>query len=182
MGRWLEEGTEVFPVVSCCSVAKSCSTLCNPMNCSTPGFPVLHHLGEFAQTHVHWVGDIIQPSHPLSSSSPAFSLSPSGSFLMSQVFTSGSQNIGASASVLPMHTQGVFPLGWTGLISLQFKGSQESSPALQFESTNSLALSFVYSPTPTSIHDHWKNHSSDCIDLCRQSSKLEAAIFCCVPV
>ena len=54
----------------CCSVSKSCLTLCERMNCSTPGFPVLHHLPEFAQTHVHWVGDAIQPSHPLSPPSP----------------------------------------------------------------------------------------------------------------
>ena len=52
--------------VSCCSVANSCLTLCNPINCSTPGFPVLHYLPELAQTHVHWVSDAIQPSHPLS--------------------------------------------------------------------------------------------------------------------
>ena len=48
-----------------CSVTKSCLTLCDPMDCSTPGFPVLHYPLEFAQTHVHWVGDAIQPSHPL---------------------------------------------------------------------------------------------------------------------
>ena len=48
-----------------CSVAKSCPTLCDPMDCSTSGFPVLHHLPEFAQIHIHWVGDVIQPSHPL---------------------------------------------------------------------------------------------------------------------
>ena len=59
----------------CCSVAKLCLTLCNPMDCSRPGFPVLHYLLEFAQTHVHWVGDAIQPSHPLSSSPPALNLS-----------------------------------------------------------------------------------------------------------
>ena len=59
-----------------CSVAKSCLTLCNPMNHSTPVFPVLHYLPEFAQIHVHWVGDSIQPSHPLSSPSlPDFNLS-----------------------------------------------------------------------------------------------------------
>ena len=63
-----------FPAFSCCfSVTKSCLTLCNPMDCSTPGFPVLHHLPELTQTHVHQVGDAIQPSHPLSSPSlPAF--------------------------------------------------------------------------------------------------------------
>ena len=59
-----------FPAVHCCSVAKSCPTPCDPMNCSMPGFPVLHYLPEFAQTHVHWICDAIQPSHPLSSPSP----------------------------------------------------------------------------------------------------------------
>ena len=53
------------PLTGCCSVSKSSPTLCNPMDCSTPGFPVLHYLPEFAQTHVHWVGDAIYPSHPL---------------------------------------------------------------------------------------------------------------------
>ena len=78
----------------CCSVAQSCLTLCDPMNCSTPGFPVLHHIPEFVQTHVHWVSDVIQPSHPLSSSSPpALNLSQSfpssRSFPTSQLFVSG---------------------------------------------------------------------------------------------
>ena len=59
----------------CCSVAQSCPTLCNHMNCSTPGFPVLHYLLEFAQTHIHWIDDAIQPSHALSLPSHAFSLS-----------------------------------------------------------------------------------------------------------
>ena len=70
----------------CCSVTQSCPTLRNPMDCSTPGFPVLHHLPELAQTHVHWVGDANQQSCPLlSSSPPAFNPFPaSGSFLMSQ--------------------------------------------------------------------------------------------------
>ena len=91
------------------SVAHSCPTLCNPMDCSTPGLPVHHQLLEFTQTHVHRVGDAIQPSHPLSSPSPpAFNLSPaSGSFRMSQLFASRGQSIGASASasVLPMNIQ-----------------------------------------------------------------------------
>ena len=98
------------------------SALCNPMDYSTPGFPVLHRLPGFVQTHVHRVSDAIQPSHPLSS--PFFSclqFSPaSGSFLMSWLFASGGQSIGAS--VLPMNTQDWFPLGLTGLISLQSKG------------------------------------------------------------
>ena len=87
----------------------------------------------------------------------------SGSFPMSQLFASGGQSIGVSAStsVLPMNIQDWFPLEWTGWFSLQSRDSQESSPTRQFRSTNSLALSFLYSPTLTSIHDYWKNHSFD---------------------
>ena len=95
------------------------------MDCSTPGFPVLHYLLEFAQTQVHWVSDAIQPSHSLSPPfSPALNLSQHQSFPMSQFFPSGGLSIGASASaaVLPMNIQGWFPLGLTGLISLLFKG------------------------------------------------------------
>ena len=92
----------------------------------------------------------------------------SGSFTVSQLFASGGQNIGASASasVLPRSIQGWCLLRMTGLLS---KGSQESSPAPQFESINSSVLSLLYGPTLTSIHDYWKNHSLDCTDLCRQS-------------
>ena len=110
------------PRVSC-SVAQSCPTLRDPMDCSMPRLPVHHHLLEFTQTHVHRVNDAIQPSHPLSSPSPpAFSLSQhQGLFKMSQLFASGI-GVSASASVLPMNTQGWFPLGWTGWISLQSRG------------------------------------------------------------
>ena len=87
----------------------------------------------------------------------------SGSFPMSQLSASGGQSIGVSAStsVLPMNIQDWFPLGWTGWISLQFRGSQESSPTPQFKSISSSAFSFLHSPTLASIHDHWKNHSFD---------------------
>ena len=86
-----------------------------------------------------------------------------GSFPMSQFFASGGQKTGVSASgsVLPMNIQDWFPLGWTGWISLQSRDSQESFPTPQFKNFNSLVLSFLYSPTPTSIHDYWKNHSLD---------------------
>ena len=107
----------------CCSVTKLCLTLCDPTDCNTPGFS---DLSEFAQTHVHWVGNAIQPSHPLLFPSLPCLLSfpASGSFLMSQLFTSGGQSIGASASasVLPVNIQGWFPLALIGLISLQSKG------------------------------------------------------------
>ena len=113
-----------FLICCYCSVAKSCSTLCHPMNCSTSGFPVLHYLPESAQTYVHWICDAIQPSHPLSTpSSPAFNLSQHKG-LFKWVTSSGGQSIGASASasVLPVNIQDWFPLGWTGRISLQPKG------------------------------------------------------------
>ena len=112
--------------VQSCSVTQLCSTLCNAMDCSTPGFPILQYLLEVTQTHIHWVNDAIQPSHPLS---PVFFSCPqsfpaSESFPMSQLFTSGGQRIGssASASILPMNIQGWFPLELTGLVSLLPKG------------------------------------------------------------
>ena len=107
------------------SVAKPCPTFCDPVDCSTPSFPVLHDLLEFAHTHVHWVSDAIQSSHPLLPLSSCLQSFPaSGSFPMSWLFASGGQIIGASASasVLPMNIQVWFPLGWTGWISLQPKG------------------------------------------------------------
>ena len=99
-------------------------TLCDPMDCSKPGFPVYHQLPDFTQTHAHWVGDAIQPSHPLlSPSPPALSLPASGSFQMSQLFAPDglSIKVSASTSVLSMNTQDWSPLGWTGWISLQSK-------------------------------------------------------------
>ena len=149
-----------------CSVAQSYLTLCSPMDCNTSGFPVLHHLRELAQTHVHWVGDAIQPSCPLLPvpfSSCLQSFPVSRSFPMTQFFTSCGQSIGvsASASVLPMNIQDWFPLGLTDWISLLSRDSQESSPAPKFESINSSVLSLLYGSTLTSIHDYWKNHSFD---------------------
>ena len=87
----------------------------------------------------------------------------SGAFQMSQFFTSWGQSIrvSTSTSVLPMNIWNWFPLGWTGWISLQSRGSQESYPAPQFKSINSLGLSLLYSPTLIPIHNYWKNHSFD---------------------
>ena len=81
-------------------VTQSCLTLCNPMDCSTPGFPVLHYLLQFAQTHIHWVGDTIQPSHPLVSPDPALNLLPSSeSYPVSRPFASVGQSTGLPYSV-----------------------------------------------------------------------------------
>ena len=107
------------------SVTQLCPTLCDPMDCSTPGFPVHHQLPELAQTHIHWVGDAIQPSHPMSSPSPP-APNPSqhqGLFQWVNFAWSGqSTGVSASAWVLPMNIQDWFPWGLTGMISLQSKG------------------------------------------------------------
>ena len=95
------------------SVAQLCPTLCDPMDCSMPGFNVHHQLLELAQTHIHGVGDAIQISHPLSFPSPVPSIFSSGFFPMSQFFASGGQSVGASASV------SVFPMNYLGLISFR---------------------------------------------------------------
>ena len=104
---WDSHEFKVISSVQFSSFTQSCLTICDPMNHSTPGLPVHHQLLEFPQTHVHWVGDAIQPSHPLVSSSCPQSLPASGSFPMSQLFAWGGPSIGvsASASVLPMNTQ-----------------------------------------------------------------------------
>ena len=108
------------------SEVQSCLTLCNPKDCSTPGFPVQHQHPGLAHTQVHRVSDAIQPSHPLSfPPPPALNLSQhQGLFQWRQFFASGGQSIGvsASAAVLPMNIQGWFPLGLTGWMSLQSKG------------------------------------------------------------
>ena len=114
--------------------------------------------------------------HLIISSSVAFfyfclqSFTTSEFFLMSQLFPSGGQNIGASSStsVLPMSFHGWFPLGLIGFISCCPRYSQESSPP-QFDSIASLGLCLLYGPTFTSIHDYWKDHSFHCMDLCQQS-------------
>ena len=145
-------------------VTQSCPTLCDPTNHSMPGLPVHHQLPEFTQTHVHWVGYAIKPSHPrLSPFPPASNPSQHQGLFQWVNFPWGGQRTGVSASTspLPMNTQDWSPLGWTGWISLQSKDSQESSPTPHFKSINFLVLSFLHSPTLTSIHDHWKNHSLD---------------------
>ena len=101
------------------SVAQSCPTLCDPLDCSTAGIPVHHQLPEFIQTHVHRVSDAIQPSHPLSSPSPpAFNPSQHQG-----LFASGGQSTGVSASalVLSMNISGLisFRMDWLDLLAVQ---------------------------------------------------------------
>ena len=140
----------------CCSVVQSCLTLCDPTDCSTLGFPVLHHLPELAQTHVHRVSDASQPSHPLSSPSPpAFNLSQHQGLF--QGVTSSHQ----VAKGLELQLQ---CFQWLVRVDFLLDGlvgspcsprhSQESSPIPQFKIINFSVLSFPYSPTLTSIHDY----------------------------
>ena len=137
------------------------------MNCSMPGLPVHHQLLESTQTHVHWVSDVIQSSHPLSSPSPP-AVSPS-----IRVFS----NVSAFRIRRPKYWSFNFSISpsneYPGLVSFRIdclgpfavQGPLESSPTPQFKSINSSVLGFLHSPTLTSIHDYWKNHSLDYIDL-----------------
>ena len=143
-----------------------------PLDWSMPGFPILHHLLEFAQTDVHWVGDLshLILYHPL--------------LLLPLIFPSirvFSNELALcirwpkcwsfSFSISPFNEYSwliSLRIDWLDILAVQ--GTLESSPAPQFKSITSLVLSFLYSPTLTSIHDHWKNHSLDQTDLCWQSN------------
>ena len=164
----LKDGTSIkiksffFPLMLLfSSVAQSCLTLCDPMDCSAPGFPVHHQPLELAQTPVHRVSDAI---NHLILYCPLLLL-PSVLFSI-RVFSSESAlrsrwpKYWSSTSVLPMNIQDWFPLGWTGWICLQSKGLSGI-----FSNTTvskaSILRHFLYNLTLTSIHDYWKNHSFD---------------------
>ena len=130
------------------------------MDCSTPGFPVHHQLPELAQTHVHWVGDAIQPSHSLSPPSP-----PALNLSQHQGLFQWVSSLHQVAKVLEFQLQHQsfqwifrddFLKDWLVWFPCSPRDSQESSTTPQFKSINSSALSFLYSPTLTFIHDYWK--------------------------
>ena len=134
------------------------------MNRSMPGLPVHHQLLEFTQTHVHQVSDAIQPSHPLSSPSPP-APNPSSIRVFSNESTlrmrwpkywSFSFNISPSSEHPGLIS---FRMDWLNLLAVQ--GTLKSLPTPQLKSINSSVLSFLHSPTLTSIHDYWKKHSLD---------------------
>ena len=149
------------------SVTQSSPTFCDPMKCSMPGLPVHHQLPEFTQTHIHWFGDAIQPSHPLSSP-----LCPPSVFPTIRVLCNESvlrirwpKYWSFSFSISPSNE---YPgLLLTGLI-LQFKGLLRVFSNTTVQNINSSALSFLYIPFLTSVHDYWKKHRFDYMDLCRQ--------------
>ena len=144
------------------SVTQSCPTLCNPMDCSMPDFPVHHQLLEFIQTHVHCIGDAIQPSHPLLSLSlPTFNLSQHQGLFK---WVSSSHQVAKGLEFelqLTLKTLSLFK-EYSGLISFRIdwldllaaQGTFKSSPIPHFKSISSLAFSFPYGPTLTSIHDY----------------------------
>ena len=162
------------------SVAQSCPTHCDPMDCSTPGFPVHHQLPEFTQTHVHWVGDAIQPSHPLSSPSP-----PAVSLVQHQGLLNEFFSTDSNESVLrirwPKHWSFTFSTSpsneYSGLISfrmdwLHLRAVQGTLKSLlqHHSSKASFFGTRLHSPTLPSIHDYWKNHRFDYMDLCQQNN------------
>ena len=157
-------------VSNCCWSVKSCPTLCDPMNDSTPGFPVLHYLPELTQTHFHWVGDAIQPSHPLSSISlPALNLSQHQGLLQ------WVNPLHQVAKILELQLQhqsfqwilrADFLQDWSPCKSKRFSRVFSRTTV---QSINSSALSLLYGPTLTPVCDYCKNHSFDWMDLCRQS-------------
>ena len=130
------------------SVSQLCPTLCDLMDCSTPGLPVHHQLPELAQMHVHWVSDAIQPSHPLSSPSlpsifPSIRVFSNESVLLIRwpKYWSFSYSISPSNEYSGLIS---FRMDWLDLLAVQ-----GTSPRPQFKSINSLVLSFLHSPTLT---------------------------------
>ena len=144
-----------------------CPAFCDPMDCSTPGCPVLRYLPEFAQIHVHWCHPTISSSVTHFSSCPQ-SFPASESFPVRRHFASDGQRIGASASasVLLMNIQGWFALGLTDLISLQSKGLSRVFSNTTVRKHQFFGAQPFYDPILTSICDCWKNHSCDYMNLC----------------
>ena len=148
--------------------------LCDPMDCCMPGLPVHHQLPVITQTHVHWVSDAVQPFHPLSSPSP-----PARYLSQHQGLFKWVSSLHQVAKVLEFQLQHqsfqwIFRTYFLcdGLVGSPCspRDSQESSSTTQFKSINSSVLGLLCSPTLTSIHDYWKNHSLDKTDLCWQSN------------
>ena len=155
------------PLIDCfhsnlcwCSVTQSRLLLCDPVDYSTPGFPVFYHLPKLAQTHAQWVSDAIRPSHPLSSPSP-----PTLIFCSIKVFSNESvlcirqpKYCSFSFNISPSSVYSgliCFGTDWSDILAVH--GTLKSSLTPQFKSINSSVLSFLYGPNLTSIYDYWKN-------------------------
>ena len=164
------------------SVAQSCPTLCYPMNHSTLHLPVHHQLLEFTQTHVHRVGDAIQPSHPLSSPSP-----PSPNPSQIRVFSSESalhirwpKYWSFSFSISPSNEHpGLISFRMDQLDLLAVQGACKSLLQHHSSKASILRCSGFFIVKLTSIHDYWKNHGFDQMELCWQSN-VSAFLICCL--
>ena len=158
------------------SVAQWCPTICDPMDCSTPGFPDHHQLLKLTQSHVHWVSDDIQPSHPLSSPSPpTFNLSQhQGLFkwvsfshqVKTSKYWSFSFSISPSNEYLGLIS---FRIDWFDLLTVQ---GILKSPLQHYSSKASVLLHPAFFMVQLS-HDCWKNHSFEYVDLCQQSDVFD---------
>ena len=158
--------SEPSPFLQFSSVTQSCPTLCNPMNRSTPGLPVHHKLLESTNPCHPMSIELVMPFNHLILCRPLILLpsifprirvfsNESAPLIRWPKYRSFSFNISPSTEHPGLIS---FRMDWLDLLAVQ--GTlKESSPTSQFKSINSLALSFLYSPTLTSIHDHWKNHS-----------------------
>ena len=156
------------------SVAQLCLTLCDPMYCSTPGLPIHHQLLEFTQTHVHWLGNAIQPSHPLSLSLSPPTPNPSQHQGLFRWVSSSHQ----VAKVLEFQLQhqsfqwilrtDSFRMDWLDLLAVQ--GTLKSLLQHHSSKASILCCSAFFIVQFSSIHDYWKNHSLDKTDLCWQSN------------
>ena len=163
------------PTFSSVQLSLSRVWLCDPMDSSMPGLPVHQQLPEFTQIHVHWVSDAMQPYHPrlplllLPSIFPSIRVfsNESALHIMWPKYWSFSFSISPSNE----HS-GLISLRMDWLDILAVQGTLKPSLTPQFKSINSLVLGFLYSPTLTSIHDYWKNHSLDYTDLCGTSMSL----------
>ena len=163
VGRTGSFSARLLPCQASAAVVQLLSSvwLCDPMDCSTPGFPVLHHLLELAQTHVHWVCDAIQPSHPLSSPSPpALNLSQYQGLFK---WVSSSHQVAKILEFQLQHQsfQWIFRTGffldWLDWSPCTPRDAEESSPTPQFRSIHSSVLGPLYVSTFTSIHDYWND-------------------------
>ena len=171
-GKWAFEKT--FFITSCCWFAKSCLILGDPMDCSTLGFPVLHYLWEFAQIHVHWIGDAIQPSHLLLSPSHlAFNLSQHQGLFW---WVGSSHQV---AKLLELQFSISPSSEYSGLISFQIdcfdllvetiQGTLKSLLQHHTLKTSILRCSAFLMIQVSPVHDYWKHHSFDHMDICQQS-------------
>ena len=154
----------VFHSVQFSSITQSCLTLCDPMDCSMPGLPVHHQLPEFTQTHVHWVGDVIQQSHPLLSPSPLPSIFPSTRVFSNEpvLRIKWPKYWSFSFSIRPSDEySGLISLrmDWFDLLAVQ--GTLKSLLQPHSSKASILRHSAFFVVQLTSIHDYWKNHSFD---------------------